>query len=53
MDVTDIGVSNPINVGSETTTPTMHVHTNCGEFKSHMALNDMGISHPIKQQAHQ
>ena len=25
----------------------MHVHTNCGEFMSHTALTDMGISHPI------
>lgn len=30
-----------------TATPILHVHTNCGEFKSHSALNDMGISHPI------
>ena len=45
-DVIDMGVSNPIIDGSETATPTMHVHTNYGEFKSHMALTDMGISHP-------
>ena len=40
-------VSVPINEGSEIATPTIHVHTNCGEFKSHTTLSDMGISHPI------
>lgn len=43
-----MGVSNPINVGSETVTPTLNLHNNCGEFKSHKALTEMGISHPIK-----
>ena len=38
---------NKQNEGSETATPTMHAHTNYGEFKSHTALTDMGISHPI------
>nr|POF24468.1 uncharacterized protein CFP56_10684 [Quercus suber] len=47
-NVTDVGVSNPINVGSEIVTPTLNVHNNCGEFKSHTALTEMGISHPIK-----
>ena len=46
-DVIDMGVSNPIIDGSETGTPTMHVHTNYGELKSHTAQIDMGISHPI------
>lgn len=46
-NVTDMGVSNPIIDGSETVIPTMHVHTNYRELKSHMAQIDMGISHPI------
>ena len=48
MDVTDMGVSNPINAGSETVTPTLQVKNKCGEFKSHTALTQMGISHPNK-----
>ena len=48
-NVTDMGVSNPIIDGFETVTPTMHVHTNYRELKSHMAQIDMGISHPISE----
>ena len=47
-DVTDMGVSIPNNVGSETAAPTHNVHTKCGELLSHTAPTEGNlVSVPI------
>ena len=47
-DVTDMGVSNPNNAGSETAGPTQNMHTKCGELLLHTAPTEGNlVSVPI------
>ena len=47
-DVTDMGVSNPNNAGSETAGPTQNMHTKCGELLFHIAPTEGNlVSVPI------